>query len=329
MIPTQPVTGPAVWNAEQIAGSDAWRRKISQAALDELPALLATAKSETINPEHAPRFPALMRVVSEIKVDLLEGRGFLLLQGFPVDRFTVPEIETLFLAIGRLAGKPISQNSYGELLAHVRDEGKRITTVGQVKGVRGYLSNEKLLFHTDLGDAVGLLCIRKAKEGGQSSISSSMAVYNEILRTRPDLLPVYFNGFALRSTEADGVPTEWRLPVYSYEKGVLSCAIRRAMIETSRLNGVPYTAQENEALEYLDAMAARQDLRYDMQLEPGDIQFLNNYVTFHSRTAFVDYDEPEKKRDLIRLWLQLPGGRTQMAKYPVLYDGIPATLARA
>jgi hypothetical protein len=327
MIPMEPVTGPAVWTHADIADHQDWRVRLDDAALRELDALLAATERDLVDPA---AFPALRAVLDTISRRLLKGSGFMLLQGFPVDRYSVSDIETMFLAFGRLAGKPISQNSYGQLLAHVRDEGKRVETRGeQLKGIRGYLSNEKLLFHTDLGDAVALLCLKKAKEGGQSSISSSMTVYNEILKQRPDLLPVYFKGFPFRSTEADGVPTEFRLPIYNNDQGVLSCAIRRMMIETSRINGVPYTDQENEALEYLDALAARQDFRYDMQLEPGDIQFLNNYVTFHSRTAFVDHDEPERRRDMLRLWLQLPGGRKHMSKYPVLYDGIPATIAKA
>jgi len=329
MIPMQPVTGPAVWSERDIASRQDWKSPLSQAALEELPALLATAQQSLVDEKRGQqRFPALYQTMVSIREQLMHGPGFALMRGFPVNRFRAEDLDTLFLALGRLVGQPISQNSYGDLLGHVRDEGKRITTVGQTKGVRGYLSNEKLLFHTDLGDAVGLLCINKGKEGGMSSVSSSMAVYNEILKTHPEYLPAYFNGFMIRSTEADGVPTEWRLPVYSYEHNMLSCAIRRSMIETSRLNGVPYTDLENKALEYLDATAAREDLRYDMHMEPGDIQFLNNYVMFHSRTEFVDFDEPEKKRHMLRLWLQFPGGRAHMARYPVLYDGIPATLKR-
>jgi len=266
--------------------------------------------------------------MESVRDDLLAGSGFVLLQGFPVDRYSLPDIETMFLALGRLIGKPVSQNSYGDLLGHVRDEGKRVIITGDTRGARGYLSNEKLLFHTDLGDAVGLLCIQKSREGGMSSMSSSMSVYNEILKTHPEYLPIYFRGFPFRSTEADGAEIMWRLPVFTYENGMLSCAIRRMAIETARLNGVPYTDEENAALEYLDAVAAREDLRFDMHMEPGDIQFLNNFVTFHSRTEFVDADEPELKRHMLRLWLQFPQGRSFLSKYPTIYDGVPHTIDR-
>jgi hypothetical protein len=39
------------------------------------------------------------------------------------------------------------------------------------------------------------------------------------------------------------------------------------------------------------------------------MQFLNNYVVLHSRTAFEDFPEPERKRHLLRLWLTAPNGR--------------------
>src|SRR5690606_23096415 len=140
------------------------------------------------------RYPHLLAVLERIQNDLLNGLGVVRLSGFPVDRYAQEDLERLYLAIGRLMGTPISQNSYGDLLGHVRDEGKRVAVTGDIRGARGYLSNEELLFHTDLGDAVSLLCIRKAASGGKSSVSSSMTVFNEILKAHPEYLPAYFKG---------------------------------------------------------------------------------------------------------------------------------------
>ncbi len=328
-IPSKPATGPSVWTGQDIRERHDWRRTFDRAAIDEMPALLQAARDGRAIGLHSNLdYPNLARILVAVREELLHGVGFVLLQGFPVTSFALPDIDTLFLAMGRLIGQPISQNSYGDLLGHVRDEGKRVIITGDTRGARGYLSNEKLLFHTDLGDAVALLCIQKSLSGGMSSMSSSMSVFNEILKTHPEYLSVYFNGFAFRSTEADGIQTNWRLPVFTYENGLLSCAIRRMAIETARLNGVPYTDLENAALEFLDATAAREDFRYDMHMEPGDIQILNNFVTFHSRTEFVDADRPELKRHMLRLWLQFPEGRAFLRKYPTIYDGVPHTITR-
>lgn len=326
--PTSPIVGPKVWTGRDIASRSDWRHSFTAQGKAELDSLLAVAREEGADGIRRERFPHLTALLAKAHEDLMQGPGLALLSGFPVERFSLAETETLYLALGRLVGTPISQNSYGDLVGHVRDEGKRVAVTGDIRGARGYLSNEQLLFHTDLGDAVLLLCLRKAVSGGMSSVSSSMMVYNEILAAHPEYIPVYFNGFAFRSTEADGQPIEWRLPVYSYHDGILSCAIRRMAIETARLNKVPYTALENAALEFLDKTAAREDLRYDMNLEPGDIQILNNFTTFHARTSFVDADEPEKKRHLLRLWLQFPDGRAFLRRYPTIYDGVPHTIDR-
>lgn len=45
---------------------------------------------------------------------------------------------------------------------------------------------------------------------------------------------------------------------------------------------------------------------FSMELERGDLQLLNNFVIWHSRTAFEDFDHPDQKRHLMRLWMSTP-----------------------
>ena len=52
-----------------------------------------------------------------------------------------------------------------------------------------------------------------------------------------------------------------------------------------------------------------EELRFDMEFRQGDIQFLHNRVILHSRGAFVDFPEPERRRHLLRLWLATSEGR--------------------
>jgi hypothetical protein len=322
------VTGPSAWTGAKARGDKDWVVRLTDDHVRELqrlkddPNTAATSLGED-------DLPALRAVMKQAHLDLTKGRGFVLIKGFPVDKFNMEEIERLYLGLGRLLGTPISQNSYGDLLTHVRDEGKKYQTTTDLKGARGYRSNEALLFHTDLGDVVGLLCIQKAVEGGRSSISSSMTVFNEAVRHHPEYIPVYFNGFPLLNLEEGGDQTEYRIPVYSEQDGIISCAIRRNTIETAKLNGVKFTDLELKALSFLDETAARDDIRFDMDLEPGDIQLINNYITLHSRTHFTDGDTPQLKRDLIRLWLQLPDGRAYLRRFGTIYDGIPKTLSRS
>ena len=328
----EPITGPSAWKGPELVGDSTRIRHLDKRHVIELDSALVRigADRQALKNQSArPLFPHLSSLLADAERDLTRGRGFLLIRGFPIARYAPNETEALFLSIGRLLGRPISQNSYGDLLGHVRDEGKRVQTTGELRGARGYRSNEALLFHTDLGDVVALLCVRKAIEGGLSTITSSMTIYNETLADHPEYLPVYYRGFPYLNLEEGGDQSELRVPIYTFHEGVLSCAIRRNTIETARLNGVFFTDLELAALKHLDDSAAHKDLRLDMDLEPGDIQLINNYTTLHSRTHFTDGHKPEQKRHLLRLWLQLPNGRSFLRVYPTIYDGIPATLARA
>lgn len=58
------------------------------------------------------------------------------------------------------------------------------------------------------------------------------------------------------------------------------------------------------ALEFLQAVIKRPELATRQQLEPGQAVFINNHEMLHGRTAFEDWDEPERRRRLLRMWLQ-------------------------
>ena len=232
----------------------------------------------------------------------------------------------MFWGIGTHLGRPVSQNSHGELLGRVADQGR---TYGSAN-TRGYQTKARLDFHTDRCDLVGLLCQRRAKEGGLSSVVSTMAVHDEIRRTRPGppahpppRLPLLRS--ARRRTTPQGVSAR-PIPVFSEYEGVLSCRFIRNPIETgAKRRGVPLTGPEQEALELMSALCAREDMRLDMMLEPGDMQFCNNYTTAHARTEFEDWPEPERRRLMLRLWLSFDERRPLAPDFGE-HDGIPARL---
>lgn len=71
------------------------------------------------------------------------------------------------------------------MLGHVKDLGKDAT---QIDKVRIYSTSAKQYFHSDSsGGLVGLLCIHKALEGGESDIASSHLIWNELQQNRPDV----------------------------------------------------------------------------------------------------------------------------------------------
>jgi alpha-ketoglutarate-dependent taurine dioxygenase len=50
-------------------------------------------------------------------------------------------------------------------------------------------------------------------------------------------------------------------------------------------------------------------LSADFDLEPGQLQFVDNRVLGHARTEFHDHPEPDRRRHLVRLWLREAGRR--------------------
>jgi hypothetical protein len=253
------------------------------------------------------------------------GRGFVLVKGLPRERFSDDEVRAMFWGIGLYLGVPVSQNSYGDMLGDVYDEGVKLGA-----RVRGYRTNQLLRFHSDRCDMVGLLCVRQAREGGLSSLVSSTRVWNEIVSSRPEYAEPLMKGYFYVSVEEGGEVVPRRVPVYSMENGVVSCRILRNTIETARRMGhANYSELEEAALDYMDGIVNRDDLRLDMMLEPGDMQFINNYTTLHARTEFEDYPEPERKRWMVRLWLRSSGlRRPRDLELFKDYDGVDKTLDR-
>jgi hypothetical protein len=309
---------PSAWTAEELRRDSAWIYELTRSEIAEIEAALKSAKAAgvdllAVRPETFP-LPTLAARLRELTRQLEHGRGIALLRGVPTGRYDVPDIEKIYLGISGYLGVVIAQNSKGDHVGHVRDEGLKWGQVSNGELVRGYRTNAYMPFHSDPTDIVGLLCVQQALEGGLSSIASSMSIYNEILRTHPQALDCLFNGFyySLRGETGDGLgrTTEYRIPVFDHFAGRLSTRyVRKTIEQGATVGGAPLTAEEREALDLVDLLAQRDDLRFDMVFEPGDIQYLNNYVAFHSRTDFRDGPQKDQQRFLMRLWLQSPDAR--------------------
>jgi len=339
---------PCAWTAQALRADPSWIYPVDAAEVAEIESALASVKRSGIAQDAIrardfplPRFSLRLREVSR---QLEAGRGVALVRGLPVARYDLDDVERIYRGISAWLGIVVAQNTRGDEVGHVRDEG---LAWGQVSGgelVRGYRTSAYMPFHSDPTDRVGLMCVQKAKAGGLSSLVSSTAVYNDILATRPQALQWLFRGFhySLRgeSTEGLGQITEYRIPVFDWHAGRLSSRyVRKTIDQAAAAGGVSLGDEERAALDLVDAAAKRDDLRFDMAFEPGDIQYLNNFVVYHSRTAFEDHPEPGRRRHLLRIWLQSPDSRPlshalanpQGAKTPFLTrakaierEGLPA-----
>jgi hypothetical protein len=307
---TKPITNAKAWRGETLARETSWIVTLTPPEVADVEAALATARAsgkplERIGRSDFPLTVARPRL-DQALAEMVDGRGFLVLRGLPVGRWSDEDTGLVFWGLGRYLGAPLYQNPQGELLGHVYDHGR---TYGNID-VRGYETNAYLPYHTDAGDMVGLLCLRRSLEGGLSSLVSSVTVHNEILANHPEYLGLFYNGFYYIRREAAlterGV-SERPIPVFGARDGVISCRYIRNQINAGAVKrGVPLTRLEQAALDYLDELTRRPDLRLDMDLQPGDIQLINNYTILHSRTGFVDGPEPHQKRHMLRLWLKFP-----------------------
>lgn len=313
-IPPGPLQGPAVWYGADLVRRDDWVFRFSDADLRELGEAISAFRASgaalaDIAPERFP-LPTLQPKLEGLLHELLEGRGFVLMRGLPVERYTREESAIAYMGIGSYFGRPRSQNAKGHLLGHVKDLGVDVTD----PGVRYYQTRRALEYHTDSVDVVGLLCLKTSKSGGESFIVSSPTCYNEILRRAPDLLPLLFDPFPTdrRGEVPQGMLPWFDMPVFHWHEGRLTTIYVRQYIESAQQNfpqAKRLTPAHWQALDVLDAVTNDPEVHLSMEFRPGDMQFLHNHQILHSRTDFENWPEPERHRHLLRLWLCPLDGR--------------------
>ena len=266
--------------------------------------------------------PKLSNVLIELRNELQNGIGFKLLRGIPVDKYSIKELATIYLCIGSYVGSPRSQNSKGHLLGHVRDLGYNLKD----KNVRVYQTRERQHFHTDSCDAVSLLCIREAKSGGISMLSSTITIFNIFRERYPDLLKYLFDPISRdrRGEIPLGKKPFYNIPVLNWLEGNLTGFYHRPYIDSAQTydEAIKLSSNHIKALDNFDKIANDPNIHLKMQFLPGDIQFVYNHSILHDRTSYVDWDDEKKKRHLLRLWLSIPNDRSLPESFAERYGSI-------
>ena len=303
-----PVAGPGAWYGRDLDRDRTWIRALTPAEVAQIERATQSFLQSGIGPERiAPEnFPlaSLGDFFGTVLGELLEGRGFVLLRGLPVERWSRMQQAVAYLGIGSYLGRARSQNAKGHLLGHVKDLGLDIRD----PNVRYYQTNRRLEYHTDSVDLVGLLCLKTAKAGGESYIASSMTIYNEVLKRRPDLMPALFEPFPTdrRGEVPEGMHPWFDMPIFHWHAGKLSCIYVRQYIESAQEHfpqARRLTQQQVEAMDLIDDLCNDPMIHLSMDFLPGDIQLLHNHQVLHSRGDFENWPEPERHRHLMRLWL--------------------------
>ena len=305
--------GRADWLARDLEDKAVWSFVLTQEQKSPIDTAFANAKAAKINIQELSRenFPLvdMAPLFERIQLELEQGRGLFLLRGFPVDAYSKADLRYLYVGFCQHLGVAVSQSSGGDYVGDVRNFNVDVNS----RNGRAYTSKQRLTFHSDQADVVGLLVLRTAKFGGLSKLASALAIRNEIARTRPDLLevlhqPFFWSWQGQQPTRA----SEWyEQPIYTECEGRFSSYyIRTHIISAQRFEEVPrLTAQQIEAMDLIDALAGSEEFHLSMMFETSDLQFLNNHVILHSRTAFEDHEEDDRKRHLLRIWLSVPNSR--------------------
>lgn len=320
LIRTEPITGPAVWQGADFDGDTRWIHVLTADEVAGLDAGLAALQARgrvfpAFGRDDFPIGPLGARLPA-LATELEDGRGFMLLRGLPVERYSDAEVSAIYYAIGLHLGTPVRQNPRGDLLGEVMNVGDP-----NDKHTRVYETNLYLPYHSDPSDVVGLLCLRRAREGGLSSLVSVANLYNQILARYPHHLGLYYRCWYFAHLCE---PQPSLSPIFSWHQGKLSCRYLRQYLELGHeLRGYPLSKVDIEALDIFDEVMHDPANRIAMMLEPGDLQFANNYAVLHSRNAFIDHDEPSKRRRMLRLWVKMPNARALAPEFPGR-NGFPA-----
>jgi hypothetical protein len=309
--PMEPVIDPAAWSPQTLGPIESFSYRLSARDADELVAGTAAFRALALPIEEVSRdnFPLdrVAPVLADVKRELGEGRGIVMLRGFPLDRLDREGQAIAYLGLGAYLGAPMSQNKHGHILGHVKDLGGDYADAN----TRGYMTRAEMRFHSDACDYVGLLCLQPARSGGASRVASSVTLYNRMLAQRPELARALCEDwYRSRSGEMNPGDEPWiKSPIFCFHEGYFSALGLGVAVEKAyALPGVPpMTATQKQAVELYRATV--EDCAADMDFQPGDIQFLNNFVTLHTRRGYEDWPQPERKRHLLRLWLRDPASR--------------------
>lgn len=300
------LAGAEVWTAKELGSHEALVVDMPPdhvAAIDDV--LRRTAH---LAPQEVTRadfdHPLLNRLLADMRERILKGRGAVILRGLSRESHDEEAFERIFWGFGTHLGTATIQSGQGNRLGHVRHEKENPHR-------RGHRDSVELRPHTDGYEIVGLMCVQRGESGGLSKLTNTLAIHNEILATRPDLLEALYRGFPNGVLEARNTATPvtpYDVPVFSCVDGVVTCMYTRMFIQGAldhlKIDLPPDFA---EAIDLLEALAHREDLCLSFMLQPGEIFFWNNFTMIHARTAFED--SPAHTRHLLRLWLDVEDGR--------------------
>ncbi len=308
------------WLAEDLA-EQSWIVEFDHQAIAEIGHMIAAMQANPLplqlRSADDMQIPHLRRIYAEAKERLDHGAGFVVLDKLPIDDHGLDDIVACYWVLGQLLSPTVAQKWDGTMIYDVTDTMKAYSY-----GVRGSATNVELVFHTDnafgkrVPDYVGLLCKYPAMSGGLSRFCSLYSVHDRLQQAYPEALrrlyqPMHFDR---QAEHEEGAPRTSLAPFFSWHNGRLRCRANSSLVRKGYdVAGKAMDDELEAALLAIDKIASSSDLWIEAPMARGQVQYLNNHELGHYRSAFVDNDNPSKKRHLYRLWHRSDGNRS--------YDG--------
>lgn len=323
---------PAAWRADTLDPS--WERALTGAEIESLERALA--HFARIHPSLDPAgmgpddFPleGFDGAIDDLRRRLVDGAGVVAWTGFPVERFGEDELRALWWGLARAVGTPVSQSWRGDLIGDVRDIGTGISG----RTGRGYTSNTELNFHADAADVTGLFYLRTAREGGVNRVASAVTTHDEIARRHPDLLEELYRPltWSWQNNQPPGDRAWYEMPIFGRRGDEVSCAYVRTniLLAADNAGAPPLTGRQREAVQLVADVSAEPGMWVERRFEPGAMFWVHNHTVLHLRTAFTDWDEPERRRHLLRIWLSLPDNRALPESFAPFFGDVSAGAVR-
>ena len=304
-----PIDHPSAWTVADFKTPADYTIELDAAHLRDIEHAIRQIKTAGLGLDDLQRehfeVPSLRPAIDEIRRQIGDGRGFVVVRRLAVEDYSKDEIGMIFWGIGTHLGRGLSQSVLGDRLGHVKDFSREDPLA------RAYRNKQELSPHTDSCDLVGLACLGDAKLGGVSRLTSAITVHNVMLEEYPEALERLYRGYVFhrRGEEKPGdLPyTPYRVPVYSHIEGKVSARYVRTYVEAGEAAaGRPMGGAELAVLDRFEEVTKRPELMLEFTLQPGEMYFINNYTILHARTAFEDFEEEDRRRHLLRLWLEVP-----------------------
>ncbi|MEM7562829.1 MAG: TauD/TfdA family dioxygenase [Pseudomonadota bacterium] len=236
----------------------------------------------------------------------LKQYGFALVHGigFNAER---AQIASRLIDLSNSLGEILPQSPRAEAIEDIKD----YSDIDE-RDDRGYRSGGELSPHSDPPTIILLHCLQPARYGGESHIVNVKAIYQKMVSLDADLTQLLFNGFpfwqvAGHADLSEGGPATRARPVFALDQGLLSCVIYRPYIEkAANALGKPLSQSETAALDLFETCANDPALSLRFTLRPGETLLLHNRTVLHARTDFKDWPELERRRHLLRAWIDAP-----------------------